>query len=32
MAYDDSLKRIEKFGCEVIPGHDPLVVERREFR
>ena len=32
VAYDDSLKRIEKLGCEVIPSHDPLVVERREFR
>lgn len=32
VAYDDSLRRIEKLGCEVIPSHDPLVVERREFR
>jgi N-acyl homoserine lactone hydrolase len=28
----DSLQRIEKLGCEVVPSHDPLVVERREFR
>lgn len=32
LAYDDSLKRIEKLGGEVIPSHDPLVVEHREFR
>ena len=32
VAYEDSLRRIEKLGCEVIPSHDPLVVERREFR
>jgi len=32
VAYDESLRRIEKLGCEVIPSHDPLVVERREFR
>ncbi|WP_328469032.1 N-acyl homoserine lactonase family protein [Actinoplanes sp. NBC_00393] len=32
IAYEDSLNRIEKLGCEVVPSHDPLVVERREFR
>ncbi|MYW96222.1 N-acyl homoserine lactonase family protein [Amycolatopsis rubida] len=32
LAYQDSLLRIEKLGCEVVPSHDPLVVERREFR
>lgn len=32
VAYNDSLERIEKLGCEVIPSHDPLVVRRREFR
>jgi N-acyl homoserine lactone hydrolase len=32
VAYEESLKRIEKLGCEVVPSHDPLVVERREFR
>jgi len=32
VAYENSLKRIEKLGGEVIPSHDPLVVQRREFR
>lgn len=32
VAYEHSLKRIEELGCEVIPSHDPLVVQRREFR
>jgi glyoxylase-like metal-dependent hydrolase (beta-lactamase superfamily II) len=32
VAYENSLKRIEELGCEVIPSHDPLVVQRREFR
>ncbi len=32
VAYEESMRRIEKLGCEVIPSHDPLVVERREFR
>ncbi|XVV10217.1 N-acyl homoserine lactonase family protein [Actinoplanes sp. CA-131856] len=32
LAYEESLNRIEKLGCEVVPSHDPLVVERREFR
>ncbi|MFD6279500.1 N-acyl homoserine lactonase family protein [Streptomyces sp. NPDC060209] len=32
VAYHHSLSLIEKLGCEVIPSHDPLVVERREFR
>jgi N-acyl homoserine lactone hydrolase len=32
VAYADSIARIEKLGAEVIPSHDPLVVERREFR
>ena len=31
VAYEDSFKRIEKLGCEIVPSHDPLVVERREF-
>ncbi|BEL03735.1 N-acyl homoserine lactonase family protein [Actinoplanes sichuanensis] len=32
VAYQDSLQRIEKLDCEVIPSHDPLVLERRVFR
>ncbi|WP_018639827.1 N-acyl homoserine lactonase family protein [Parafrankia elaeagni] len=32
VAYEESVRRIERFGCEVIPSHDPLVVERRVFR
>ncbi|MFB7992313.1 N-acyl homoserine lactonase family protein [Streptomyces sp. NPDC056002] len=32
VAYKNSLDLIEKLGCEVVPSHDPLVVERREFR
>lgn len=32
VAYKDSLDLIEKLGCEVVPSHDPLVVERRVFR
>lgn len=32
VAYAESLSRIEKLGCEVIPSHDPQVVDRRTFR
>lgn len=32
VAYEQSLRRIERLDCEVIPSHDPLVVERRVFR
>ncbi|MEX5710858.1 N-acyl homoserine lactonase family protein [Parafrankia sp. FMc6] len=32
VAYEESVRRIERFGCEVIPSHDSLVVERRVFR
>lgn len=31
VAYEDSIRRIEKLDCEVIPSHDPLVIERRTF-
>ncbi|MFC9454378.1 N-acyl homoserine lactonase family protein [Streptomyces sp. NPDC056983] len=32
VAYRDSFQRIEELDCEVVPSHDPLVVERRDFR
>jgi N-acyl homoserine lactone hydrolase len=31
VAYEQSLHRIEKLDCEVIPSHDALVVDRRVF-
>jgi N-acyl homoserine lactone hydrolase len=31
VAFEDSFRRIEALECEVIPSHDPLVVERRVF-
>lgn len=30
-AYENSFRRIEQWDCEVIPGHDPQVIERRTF-
>ncbi len=32
VAYEESMRRIAELDCEVIPSHDPLVVERRVFR
>ncbi|MFC9459448.1 N-acyl homoserine lactonase family protein [Streptomyces sp. NPDC056983] len=32
VAYENTIRRIEKLDCEVIPSHDPLVSERRDFR
>jgi N-acyl homoserine lactone hydrolase len=32
VAYEQSLLRIEGFNCEVIPSHDPLVLERGIFK
>ena len=31
VAYEQTMRRIEKLDCEVIPSHDALVVERRVF-
>lgn len=31
ISYEESFKKIEAFDCEVIPSHDPQVIERRVF-
>ncbi|HEY5853539.1 MAG TPA: N-acyl homoserine lactonase family protein [Aldersonia sp.] len=31
VSYEKSFARIESFDCEVIPSHDPKVIERRVF-
>ncbi len=32
VAYEESMRRIAELDCEVVPSHDPLVVDRRIFR